>query len=121
MKVNIIDNIVASVNPVAGERRADARLSMTKKQAALNKIAARQKLFDIVLSESDILKETVGGKKVMNSGLSHGAGARRKSWAKGYDAESLSPKSDIEQNRKLVRERSRDLAMNSPIGAAAVP
>ncbi len=118
--MNVIDNIVASVNPVAAEKRVNAKLNMAKKQMALDKMEAQQKLLNIVLSESDILKDTVSGKKVTNSGLSHGAGARRKTWTKGYDAESLSAKSDIEENRKLVRERSRDLAMNSPIGAAAV-
>lgn len=58
--------------------------------------------------------------RVVNTGYSHGGAARRKPWVKGWRYRSKSPKSDIEQNRKTLRERSRDLAMNSPIGAAAV-
>ena len=55
-----------------------------------------------------------------NSGYSHGGASRSATWAKGYQSESLSPKSDIEENRKLLRERTRDLAMNAPIATAAV-
>lgn len=58
--------------------------------------------------------------RVVNTGYSHGGAARRKPWVKGWRYRSKSPKSDIEQNRKTLRERSRDLSMNSPIGAAAV-
>ncbi len=55
-----------------------------------------------------------------DSGYSHGGASRSATWAKGYNSESLSPKSDIEENRKLLRERTRDLAMNSPVATAAV-
>lgn len=55
-----------------------------------------------------------------NSGYSHGGASRSATWQKGYNSESLSPKSDIEENRKTLRERSRDLAMNAPIATAAV-
>ena len=48
------------------------------------------------------------------SGYSHGGASRRQSWTKGYDSESLSARSDIEENRKLLRERSRDMAMLLP-------
>ncbi|MCM1058325.1 MAG: phage portal protein [Firmicutes bacterium] len=58
--------------------------------------------------------------RFMNSGYSHGGASTSETWAKRYHSSSLSPKSDIEENRKLLRERSRDLAMNSPIAAAAV-
>lgn len=55
-----------------------------------------------------------------NSGYSHGGAASGKTWTEGYDSESLSAKSDIEENRKTLRERSRDLAMNAPMAAAAI-
>lgn len=56
----------------------------------------------------------------INSGYSHGGASTTGTWVKGYSAESLSPKSDIEENRKLLRERTRDLAMNAPIATAAI-
>lgn len=55
-----------------------------------------------------------------NSGYSNGGAAHGKTWTEGYNAESLSTKSDIEENRKTLRERSRDLAMNAPLAAAAI-
>ena len=55
-----------------------------------------------------------------NSGYSYGGASTSATWAMGYHAESLSPKSDIEENRKLLRERTRDLAMNAPIATAAI-
>ena len=55
-----------------------------------------------------------------NSGYSHGGASTGATWAKRYHSESLSPKSDIEENRKLLRERTRDLAMNAPVATAAI-
>lgn len=59
-------------------------------------------------------------KQFTNSGYSNGGASHSATWAKGYNSESLSPKSDIEENRTTLRKRTRDLAMNTPIGAAAV-
>ena len=56
----------------------------------------------------------------LNTGYSHGGASTTETWAKKYNSESLSPKSDIELNRKLLRERSRDLTMNAPIATAAI-
>lgn len=58
--------------------------------------------------------------KFTNSGYSHGGASTGATWAKRYHSESLSPKSDIEENRKLLRERTRDLAMNAPVATAAI-
>lgn len=58
--------------------------------------------------------------RFVNSGYSHGGASTSATWAKRYHSESLSPKSDIEENRKLLRERTRDLAMNAPLAAAAI-
>lgn len=58
--------------------------------------------------------------RFVNTGYSHGGASRSATWARGYQSESRSPKSDIEENRRTLRERSRDLAMNAPIATAAV-
>lgn len=58
--------------------------------------------------------------RFLNTGYSHGGASTTETWAKKYDSESLSPRSDIELNRKILRERSRDLTMNAPIATAAV-
>lgn len=59
-------------------------------------------------------------RRVTNSGYSNGGASHSATWSKRYNDESLSPKSDIEENRTTLRRRTRDLAMNSPIGAAAI-
>lgn len=66
----------------------------------------------------DVQREAV--ERFSNSGYSHGGASTGATWAKKYHSESLSPKSDIEENRKLLRERTRDLAMNAPVATAAV-
>lgn len=55
-----------------------------------------------------------------NSGYSHSGATKSANWSKAYHYESLSAESDIEKNRKTLRERTRDLFMNSPVGAAAI-
>lgn len=77
---------------------------------------------EAVLAKKEIMRSALSdmGFSVENSGYSHGGASRRKSWASKYDSESGSAKRDIEENRKLLRERTRDLVMNAPLGAAAV-
>lgn len=58
--------------------------------------------------------------RYMNSGYDNGGASHSEPWAKRYRSESLSAKSDIEKNRKTLRERSRDLTMNAPLATAAV-
>ena len=55
-----------------------------------------------------------------NSGYSNGGASRTATWAEKYHSHSLSAKSDIEENRKTLRERTRDLSMNAPLATAAV-
>ncbi|MCM1045627.1 MAG: phage portal protein [Candidatus Gastranaerophilales bacterium] len=64
--------------------------------------------------------QTDAAQQFVASGYSHGGASTSATWAKRYHSESLSPKSDIEENRKLLRQRTRDLAMNAPIAAAAI-
>lgn len=66
----------------------------------------------------DAQREAV--ERFKNTGYSHGGASTSATWAKQYQSESLSPKSDIEMNRKLLRERTRDLAMNAPFATAAI-
>ena len=66
----------------------------------------------------DVQREAV--ERFSNSGYSHGGASTGATWAKKYHSESLSPKSDIGENRKLLRERTRDLAMNAPVATAAI-
>lgn len=56
---------------------------------------------------------------ISNSGYSHGGASHTETWAKRWHSSSYSALKDIEENRKTLRERSRDLAMNSSVAAAA--
>lgn len=56
----------------------------------------------------------------MNSGYSHGGASHSQTWSEKYLSSSYSAKSDIEENRKTLRERTRDLYMNAPLGTAAI-
>lgn len=90
----------------------------------------KQRELDLAKLENQIAKTRTNTKALemqqavmeqfQNSGYSHGGASRTATWQKGYDSQSLSPKSDIEENRKTLRERSRDLVMNAPIASAAV-
>lgn len=104
--------ILGNVFPGVAAKRAEAKLRLEEAGMKQDVLAAKRAMLGGVISQS--------GMGQTNSGYSHGGASRRKSWAKKYHSSSLSPESDIEENRKLLRERSRDLSMNSPVGAAAV-
>ncbi len=104
--------ILGNVFPGVAAKRAEAKLRLEEAGIKQDVLMAKRAMLGSVISQS--------GMGQTNSGYSHGGASRRKSWAKKYHSSSLSPESDIEENRKLLRERSRDLSMNSPIGAAAV-
>jgi len=91
------------------------RASMELKKAEKENKAARLRAETLAIGV-----QTQALHDFYNSGYSHGGAASGKTWTEGYNSESLSPKSDIEENRKLLRERSRDLAMNAPMAAAAI-
>jgi len=84
------------------------------KSENLKKIAANEAKIAIIQARMSALED------LTNSGYSHGGASGNATWAKRWHASSYSPVSDIESNRKTLRERSRDLAMNSSIAAAAV-
>lgn len=108
--MNLLDRAINSVAPIYGAKRVDARARIDSSEAKSQLINA----------QSHMLQNLMGQNEVTNTGYSHGAASRRRSWAKKYHSSSSSPKRDIEENRKIMRERSRDLAMNSPLGAAAI-
>lgn len=111
--MRFIDKTIGVFSPESALKRAEIRNKITKFDTETNMLIARGKILDgFMVSDSDT--------EVRNSGYSHGGASRRRSWAKKYHSSSNSPKSDIEMNRKLLRERSRDLAMNAPLATAAI-
>lgn len=110
--MKFVDKIVNSVNPEAALKRAKVRNEIEGLNAQSEVLKAKLKILDMVMtSDND---------GVTNSGYSHGAASRRRTWAREWNAESGSAKRDIEENRKLLRERGRDLFMNAPLAAGAV-
>lgn len=88
--MNRLDKIVSYVSPKTGAKR----------------MAARYK--------------TEAAERLLNSGYSHGGASKTKRSMQGWDSKSASPQDDIDVNLHLLRQRARDLAMNTPIGAAAI-
>ncbi|MGG1442102.1 phage portal protein [Brevibacillus laterosporus] len=58
--------------------------------------------------------------EIMNSGYDGGGASRKKRSMKGWFASTGSAKDDIDHNLEILRTRSRDLYMNSPLGGAAL-
>lgn len=54
------------------------------------------------------------------SGYSNGGASLTKKTLKAWTASHWSAKEDIDRNLKTLRDRAADLAMNSPVGAAAI-
>lgn len=108
----MIDKFLLSVNPGAAARRAESRLHYEKMNM---QIAAAKGVSNTIADFSND-----AGSGVTNYGYSHGGASKRKTWAAKWNTSSGSAKRDIEENRKTLRERARDLAMNAPLGAAAI-
>lgn len=96
----MFENIMAVVNPGGVAKRAEARLKIAETNMKIDAVKMKHTMLNDIISD--------GGKDVTNSGYSHGAASRRRSWAKKYHSTSLSPKSDIEENRKILREEVGD-------------
>lgn len=58
--------------------------------------------------------------KVLNSGYSEGAASLAKRTMKGWNAYTASPDEDIDLNLFMLRNRTRDLFMNSPLARGAI-
>ena len=111
--MNFAEKIINVFSPDAARKRVAAKREIEKMDAESEVLKARLRILDTLMGDGS-------GMEVKNSGYSHGAASRRRTWAKEYHSESGSAKRDIEENRKLLRERSRDLVMNTPLAAGAV-
>ena len=107
------EKIINVFNPDAARKRAVVKNEMERLDAESKVLKAKLHIMDTLMGQES-------GVQVTNSGYSHGAASRRRTWAREYHSESGSAKRDIEENRKLLRERSRDLVMNAPLAAGAV-
>ncbi|MBR1728516.1 MAG: phage portal protein [Selenomonadaceae bacterium] len=58
--------------------------------------------------------------RIINSGYSNGGASLISNVLKSYMPQILSAKSDIDMNLETLRNRAADLAINSPLGAAAI-
>lgn len=58
--------------------------------------------------------------ELINTGYSHHGGSRMKKSLKGWISSGGSTKEDIDDNLELLRERSRDLYMGSPLATGAL-
>lgn len=79
---------------------------MSKRKAAYNRKA----------------RHPTGGNKatVVNTGYSNGGASTTRQALRGYLPIKSSPKSDVDVNLNILRSRSSDMAINSPIGSAAI-
>lgn len=93
---------------------------LRKMQRELEAAQAENQIAKIRANTLMLEMQREAAQRFVDTGYSHGGASTTETWAKKYDSESLSPKSDIELNRKILRERSRDLFMNAPIATAAV-
>lgn len=75
-----------------------------------------------VFSPERALKRHVAREKIkiLNSGYSHGGASRRKKSMVGWVFGGGSSKEDIDDNLDTLRQRSRDLYMNTPIATGAI-
>ncbi len=98
------------------------RANMEKSIAKAEQETAIYKSNTLTLQSKDAVVSDFfsSGEGVQNSGYSHGGASRKRTWAIEYHSDSGSPRKDIEENRKLLRERSRDLSMNAPLAAGAI-
>lgn len=75
-----------------------------------------------VFSPQKALKRTIARKKIelLNSGYSNGGASKTKKSLRGWISSGGSTKEDIDDNLKTLRERSRDLYMNTPLATGAL-
>lgn len=102
------------------QMRAESAMLAAQAEEAAAKAAEASARAAAVEAKRNIMENYFHGMGVSNSGYSHGGASHGNTWDLEYDSESGSAKRDIEENRKTLRERTRDLAMNTSLGAAAV-
>ncbi len=99
--MNTLDKLIGGINPEKGLSRAKARVE-------LRKIEAMDKII-----EKTTNKET-------NSGYSRHGASRVKRTFKNWFTDRGTPDEDITENLSLLRERSWDLFMSSPLATGAI-
>ena len=57
---------------------------------------------------------------VLNTGYSHGGASLTRQALRGYNPVKSSSKSDVDANLNVLRNRSADMYINSPLGASAI-
>ena len=62
----------------------------------------------------------IGTPRAKNSGYSEGGASHNNKSLKGYNPKKLGYKADIGANLSTLRDRSADLAINTPVGTAAI-
>ena len=62
----------------------------------------------------------IGTPRAKNSGYSEGGASHNNKSLKGYNPRKLGYKADIGANLSTLRDRSADLAINTPVGTAAI-
>ena len=62
----------------------------------------------------------IGTPRAKNSGYSEGGASNNNKSLKGYNPRKLGYKADIGANLSTLRDRSADLAINTPVGTAAI-
>lgn len=88
--MNLIDKMVAVINPVKALEREKARCRL------------------------DIIQ------RFNNSGYDEGGASHDKNSMRGWRASSKSPQEDIDRNLDTLRQRSRSLMMSAPIAVSAI-
>lgn len=89
--MNFFDKAISFISPVAALNREKARIT-------LDKISTFK----------------------ASSGYGHNGGSTQKKSMVGWNSKSGSPQQDIDPHLHLLRERSRDLFMSSPLAASAI-
>lgn len=72
----MFEKMMAIVNPGGVAKRAEARLKIAETNMKIDAVKMKHTMLNDIISD--------GGKDVTNSGYSHGAASRRRSWAKKY-------------------------------------
>ena len=109
----MIDDLVARGAKLPGMDTDNGRGNRSKRVVFRDqeaKMARKNKKFSAKISTP----------RAKNSGYSEGGASRDNKSLKGYNPRKLGYKADIGANLSTLRDRSADLAINTPVGTAAI-
>lgn len=87
----------------------------------MKKINAIDKIVSVFSPQTALKRELARQHlNILNSGYSHHGASRTKKSLLGWRSSGGSPKEDIDENIELLRERSRDLYMGTPLATGAI-